>query len=368
MKEKTKNKGEVSEFYVFVYILGNRLIPVVDGNLVATGDAVKFNSIKHGSEEYIFTDDNRIKILAKGETSYVPSSFCKEHSEELLSLLLGRDKIKDNDEIIQGILRVLRADKITAKSSDKMDFSAEVCIPQSPLSRYLGFSIKSYIGEDPTLLNANKENSLIRLEILKDGLKPSDNEMDNILTLKLKGIKKIFTHLIENGFKFAYSKCGGNVLEYNLRMIDSSLPQLLARMLVERYINYKTKESFSSLVAKLAKRTDYPEIKELGETEERRKISLNFKFQNFLFAFSTGATVSKFWNGRDQATGGFIIVTKNGAVDCLELTTRNAMGEYLMNFSYFDNPSTKRHNYGSIYKGEGGRYFIDLQLQVRITD
>lgn len=251
-----------------------------------------------------------------------------------------------------------------------MDFSAEVCEPQSPLSRYLGFSVKSYIGNDPTVINANRNNSSVRFVILKNGETPTKEEMSPFLNLDEKrlGPKELFSKLLSEGFTLKYSSCGGEALEYNLRLIDSSLPEILAQLLVARYVDYETKESFASLVKKVAEKPEIPEIAELGDSVSRRENSLTFKLQNFLFAFSTGATVSRFWDGQEQATGGLIIVTKNGRVQCLELTTRNAIGQYLMNFSYFDNPSTSRHGYGRVFAEPDGKYYVDMQLQVRIGE
>ena len=56
---KTRNKGEVSDLYAFVYILGNRLIPVVDGELISTEENVEFNSLKRSQEEYILFKTTR---------------------------------------------------------------------------------------------------------------------------------------------------------------------------------------------------------------------------------------------------------------------------------------------------------------------
>ena len=367
---KTKNKGEASEFYAFVYILGNQLVPVVDGTLTATNQSVQFNSLKRADEDYIFQTEDRIKVLARGDTFYISRKDCKKYAADLLHLLFAQDKIQEDDPTVQKLFNLLRTEKISAKSQDKMDFSAEVCEPQSPLSRYLGFSVKSYIGNDPTVINANRNNSSVRFVILKNGETPTKEEMSPFLNLDEKrlGPKELFSKLLSEGFTLKYSSCGGEALEYNLRLIDSSLPEILAQLLVARYVDYETKESFASLVKKVAEKPEIPEIAELGDSVSRRENSLTFKLQNFLFAFSTGATVSRFWDGQEQATGGIIIVTKNGRVQCLELTTRNAIGQYLMNFSYFDNPSTSRHGYGRVFAEPDGKYYVDMQLQVRIGE
>ena len=94
------------------------------------------------------------------------------------------------------------------------------------------------------------------------------------------------------------------------------------------------------------------------------KSTLRYKMQNFLLAFSTGATIATKWDGRDLANGGFIIVLKNGQVVCLELFTRNAIGEYLLENTVFDTPSRSRHGGGQLEK-IGDDWYFGLQLQVR---
>ena len=107
-----------------------------------------------------------------------------------------------------------------------------------------------------------------------------------------------------------------------------------------------------------------PTFQILGQNSEEIINSARYKMQNFLLAFSTGASVSAKWDGHDQANGGIIIVLKDGRVVCLELFTRNSIGEYLLSNTVFDTPSLGRHGGGQLEK-IGGDWFFGLQLQVR---
>ena len=70
------------------------------------------------------------------------------------------------------------------------------------------------------------------------------------------------------------------------------------------------------------------------------------------------------WDGLDNASGGYIIIKKDGDIVCYHLYNRNFFEEYLYRNTQFDRPSASRHDYGYIYK-ENGKYFIDLNVQIR---
>ena len=89
-----------------------------------------------------------------------------------------------------------------------------------------------------------------------------------------------------------------------------------------------------------------------------------YKIKKFLSAAALGMTASVDWNGREDADNGYIIVKKNGEVAAYHLLTRDNFETYLLNNTKLDTPSTRRHNFGKIYV-DGGKYFINLNLQIR---
>ena len=70
------------------------------------------------------------------------------------------------------------------------------------------------------------------------------------------------------------------------------------------------------------------------------------------------------WNGKADATGGYIIVREDGEVLCYHLFNRNEFEDYLVNNTKFETASTSRHQFGSIYK-DNGKYYLKLNLQIR---
>lgn len=75
-------------------------------------------------------------------------------------------------------------------------------------------------------------------------------------------------------------------------------------------------------------------------------------------------TLAKVWNGKYDATGGYIIVREDGEVLCYHIYNRNDFQEYLLKNTKFEKPDSKRYEYGSVYKS-GEHTFIKLNLQIR---
>ncbi len=366
---KTKNIGEVSEFYAFVYILGDRKIRLVDGNLCGRGEYLEFLKLYRSDESYIFLpDSSNLRILSNGQSSIVNRNEIRTEREQLFNLLKKGEKIKLNAPEIQALMQELKTERVSAKSEKKMDFSGEVRLPGSPATQYLGFSVKSNIGANSTLINAGGRKSEVVYRILFNGTNPVGQQLSQLKLWSKQGLKpkELFETLYREKFELQFEKTAEAPLGLNLVMIDSNGPELLARLMWERYQNSTLNSTFVELIGSIAKKNDIAAVKKLGYSEEERFNALCYKFAAILLAFSTGATVGTKWDGKEQASGGMIVVLKSGEVVCLELVTRNAVGQYLLNRSYFENPSTKRHPYGRLTFSEEGSVFVSMQLQVRL--
>ena len=75
---------------------------------------------------------------------------------------------------------------------------------------------------------------------------------------------------------------------------------------------------------------------------------------------------SKEWDGQDEANGGYVIVKEDGDVLAYHIYNRGAFETYLLNNTKLERGSTSRHGFASIYK-DNGKYFINLNLQIRFT-
>jgi hypothetical protein len=73
---------------------------------------------------------------------------------------------------------------------------------------------------------------------------------------------------------------------------------------------------------------------------------------------------SREWDGKDEANGGYIIVTKKGDVLAYHIYNRDYFEEYLLTNTRFERASTSRHEFASLYM-VNGRMYINLNLQIR---
>lgn len=384
----TKNKGEVSEFYAFVYILGNRVIELVDGHLQLLGQSVTFLRVfRNEGVVYQFPQDGVVEndtleiVRDDGRSSKIGRGVIRAHADQLFRLIVQGDNISDDSPEIVQLKTLLQTEKLTAKSIDKSDLQGEVISSNQTHSHTLGFSVKSHVGSNPSLINSNHENSLLYYRVVPtdhDQLTDEDRvlleQIANDYNLPCSGkrtqIRPYLEILRRNGFRLQFEKTAKEALGYTLRVIDTNFPNILAEVLLEHYTYERKsakgdKRTLGELVDMCCTRSTLsPTFQVLGQNSEEIMNSARYKMQNFLLAFSTGASVSAKWDGHDQANGGIIIVLKDGRVVCLELFTRNSIGEYLLSSTVFDTPSLGRHGGGQLER-IGDDWYFGLQLQVR---
>ena len=153
-----------------------------------------------------------------------------------------------------------------------------------------------------------------------------------------------------------FDKILDTTFEDNLIMIDSLLPQIYGEMILQHYLQiskglYDCTDLINLLINK-------------NPLNYRRADIYKHKFKKLICASALGMTPGKVWNGLDAATGGYIIIKRDGDVLCYHLYNRNFFEEYLLNNTRFDRPSASRYDYGYLYE-ESGEVFIDFNIQIR---
>ena len=71
-----------------------------------------------------------------------------------------------------------------------------------------------------------------------------------------------------------------------------------------------------------------------------------YKFNKFLTAVALGMKPATIWDGIDEASGGYIIVKKQGDVLAYHIYNRNYFEEYLLKNTKYETASTSRHGFG----------------------
>lgn len=234
--------------------------------------------------------------------------------------------------------------------SDKTDIHIVLHDQKTRMNNDLGFSIKSRLCGSSTLINSSGDstNFVFSLGNINDKTIREFNSFDRF--------KKKFELLHEKGITPKWVGVGARTFYNNLMMVDTCLPWIIGECLLYYYSG---------------------KIHTVAEAEAllRKNNPLNFdiqgqphfyehKLKQFLLSFALGMTAATPWNGKYIANGGYIVVKEDGDIVCYHFFDRNELEDYLFNNTYFDTPSTKRHNFGEIYQFEN-EYLLKLNLQVR---
>ncbi len=185
-------------------------------------------------------------------------------------------------------------------------------------------------------------------------------------------ISKRITTLEAMGAEFIFRDVQSNTLMQNLIMIDGDLPKILAELLLVRYREGDNK--VKNCVLKLQERNP------LQFDTSAEWPFYEYKVKKFLQDVAMGMTPETVWTGIYDATGGQIIVKDDGDVVCYHIYEQNRFLNFLLNSTYFEQPSTsedennpghpkrnpkKNFFFGWVYE-EDGKYWMKLNLQVRM--
>jgi len=363
----TGNKGEWSEFYTFLKLLADGKIYAADKNLQKNENLFYqilkiIRGVGNGKNyEYIRNE----KIIIQDETGLVLAELLVSEALEITQKFYeGISKGKTGDrafaiDFAEGIL-----EKFYTKSlSDDRKQTADIRIViHDPITQYeplLGFSIKSFIGSKPTLFNASKNSNLLyRVEPTID--------RDNIeLINKLETYGERLKWLQNNGYKLLFWKPSSDIFHATMELIDSKLPEIFGHLVLNSHIKKISK--LPDLVEDLNKR---------NPCNFALKINPNFyeyKVKRFLIDASLGMKAGSVWNGTYNASGGYIIVKKDGDLVCYHIYNWNDFQEYLFRNTKIDYPDSKpsRCDYGRILDSlevdEPEGSYIKLNFQIRFA-
>lgn len=353
----TQNKGEWSELYVFIKLLSDGILYGADSNLEKIKDLyfpltriirtengnMKFYE-KHDSKIKIITEDN-IEILSMGLDEFT------QKANELLDAIREAKTSSFSIPTIETFMHVIKCSKIKADSKDKSDITVVLHDPKTQRDETFGFSIKSKLGSPSTLFNAAKSTNFT-YEVA--GLDKTQITQINEIATPAK-LKDRLIKILELG-TVTYSEILNPIFEYNLQMVDTNFPIIVAEML-KLYFTGKGKT-----IIDLTKK-----LEEINPCKINEKYVQNFykhKIKTFLTDIALGMTPATPWNGNIQATGGYIIVKESGEILCYHIYNHNEFQNYLFKNTKLDTPSSSRHNFGTIYEKDG-KYFLNLNIQIR---
>lgn len=357
----TGNKGDWSEIYVLLRLLADGKIYAADSDLNKLED-IFFPIIKIIREE----SKGEIKEYKTGEivSIYLNGSKVKElpadeflkESKYLLNEINSKS-LKGAFSIVntQSFMDKILCYKLAAPATNKSDMTIKILDINTGYSPTVGFSIKSELGSSPTLLNAGQTTNFIyKISHNYPYLLKETNEIYKVKRGKVhKDVKGRISKIIKENGELHYFKMNNQTFEDNLVLIDSSMDKIIAETLL--YFYRDDIQNCVDIVEKL----EHENPMSYGNVNAYR-----YKFKKFLTAVALGMQPATVWDGVDEATGGYIVVTKEGNVLAYHIYNRNYFEEYLLRNTKYETASTSRHGFGEVYS-ENGTDYIKLNLQVR---
>tara|TARA_B110000116_G_C16697036_1_gene517966 strand:- start:165 stop:1106 length:942 start_codon:yes stop_codon:yes gene_type:complete len=211
-----------------------------------------------------------------------------------------------------------------------------------------GFGIKSYLGAKPTLLNASGATNFI-YEVI--GLSSDALDKVNLINTRAK-YKDRIQKIKELGGRLSFHKIERETFSYNLSLVDSLLPIIVAKMLQQFY------EDRTNLLSKNIEEV-FRKNPDLAEDLQ----SLQVKLKRLLVANLLGFFPNTKWNGQNISNG-TIVVKEDGDQVGFHVSDMKSLEDYLFNNIKFDTPSS-RNRFGNLYLENDKRLYFKLNLQLR---
>ena len=352
------NIGELSEFYAALKIAGDGVLWGGDEKLRLCRDRC-LHVVKVLRSDFSATVGDMVVFTAVEDKHSFPKEVVLKHSQRLLDYLYLKTKNKHlpvPSEILS-FMTTIGCKKAAASSTRKRDITLDVCDEHIGSKIEYGFSMKSYIGGDPSLLNASPATNIcyrikgLSKKNVEDFEKISKENSKHWIIDRLALLKKVATEI--NFDSYDNATFAGNLL-----LIDDALPWLVAEALRAYYFGEAPDSSCKSVLRVIAKENH------LGYPDSQRYYAV--KFKHFLRVVALGMMPSEPWNDSDDATGGYIVVRPDGKIVAFYVYNRKLFDEYLLNCTRFERPSTSRHHYMNLIPTENkNEYLLKLNLQIR---
>ena len=364
------NNGEWCELYVPAKVMLTGELELCDANLNLIGKSIDVLSLIKG-EDRIARDKIKgaltIEDLNKGNKNHLLdfSKLKKLLANFEKELIQNKKSVSSTSAFPLGagedLIDALQFHQTKAGGNYKQDVTFETVDPASKTKSEVGFSIKSQFANPGTLLNFGKNTTRFTYNISGFlGDKNSINSIDTRTKLKdrIEAIKL-------RGGRLEFEACPYQVFEENLIKIDTLLPQIIAKVLIE-FFSTRGSGAIKDILANAMPSIENVYKNKIGRSVDRQTIE--FKIKQFLLDIALGMMPSKPWNGIPQADGGYIIVRENLSLVCLHIYNLGHLKDYLFNNVKFETPSSSKNkgDYCYIYN-EQDKLKIDLQLQIRFT-
>lgn len=350
------NKGEWSELYVFLRLLSDGVLYGANENLDRLPEqlypiikvmreerkGIELSYCIDGDSIQICNASTKLKTVARGDFGIQAKYLLKTINETKGSSF----ECASVANFSNGIM----VTKLKAPSGDTTDIKMTIHDQNINTDSDVGFSIKSYLGGAPSLLNASHSTNFI-FEV--DGIPDSAIERINQISDGSK-IRRRVNSIYNLGGTIKFLDIESPVFKSNLiDAVDTNMPAMLAHMMLCYY------SSGTYLVSDLLQK-----LVEDDPLNQKRDIFYRTKVSELLSSCALGMKPNTPWSGVEEANGGYIVVKENGEIVIYHIYNRNTFKNYLLKSTQLETPSSTRHQFGVLYK-ENGKTKLKLNLQIR---
>lgn len=385
-KEKGHNTGEWSEVYAFFKMLGEGCIYAGDENLNKIQSLVypliKIIRTELDEEEYVYDlkkrgDGPDVVLITSDDVELmrVKATEFLHQAEYLLDAIreyLDYSKQRKAGEMVvlekvvplersfripqtEKWMHTIKCQKVKAESTSKTDITVYLHDVSARQDRAMNFSIKSYLGNAPTLLNSSRQTLFVyKLQ----GGTMSDEELEEINSIVT--VSKIHDRIMaacKKNRRLAFSQIESKIFRDNLVMIESLLPEILGRLLLLR--DEQDETDIRELTGIIARENP------MNYNGESDMPFYEFKVKQFLTCVALGMLPGTPWKGIYDANGGFIVVKQDGDLICYHFYDRNRFENYLFNNTKFDRPADRGKGTGKFIRDDAGNVIFKLSMQIR---
>ena len=353
------NKGEWSEIYVLLKLLGDKRVYAGDAELNKIEELFYpiLKILRNEQRKRLeYSIDDNIVIVAEDGNELLRKSVSDflNIAKDLLDII-QRSKGTFSAPEIESFMSEIHCSTLKAKSQDKTDIRIVIHDLRTGMTPTLGFSIKSQVGSNSTLLNAGRSTNFC-YRILGCDMSDAQIEAINSINTNKKILDRVKS-IIDLSGSLRYVGMDDIIFNNNLVLVDSLLPQIVSEILLRCYSTgiYDLKENTTAVA------TTNP----LNYDTTGNHAYYAHKIKNLLVASALGMVPHTPWNGKYDANGGYLVVKENGDILCYHFYDRNLFEDYLFENTKLETPSTSKYDFGKLFRGSDNNLYFKLNLQIR---
>jgi len=174
-----------------------------------------------------------------------------------------------------------------------------------------------------------------------------------------RGWAKCKQYLSENAIGLQFYQTQNPIYNDNLVLVRESMPAILANCVYDRLISSNDDFNVKETIERISEDNPLNVPNPLVFYEKAMK--------DFLMAGFTGMTAGRVWDGREQVSGGYIVVMNDGDVLCYHSNDRETFRDYLYRNTHFEYVSCDKYKWGYIEKSIDNGYVLPLNVSIRFN-